>query len=288
MGAIVAGCLTSHAPNITARPVIDDPAQRQRFLDALGLMRRRLAEARPDVVVVFANDHLQNFFYDAMPAFCVGVADRYAAPSDGGAEFLRIPARQAAGARAWSDALLRAALEAGFDVAYSQELEFWDDVSLPLHFLVPDGVPIAPVLVNCVAPPLPVPRRCHALGAFVRTFVESRPAEERVAVIGSGGISHWIGVPGHGRINPAFDRLVLDWIAEGRLDLLVDLTAERIERDAGNGGQELRNWIAALGALPVKGEVLAYEPVREWLTGCGAVWLAPQGPPVLRARERVA
>jgi protocatechuate 4,5-dioxygenase beta chain/2,3-dihydroxyphenylpropionate 1,2-dioxygenase len=274
VGAIVAGCLTSHAPNITARPQIADPAQRERFVGALGAMRARLATARPDVLVVFANDHLQNFFYDNMPAFCVGMADRYLAPSKGGAEFLRIPLRELPGARAWGQALVGAAYEGGFDVAYSQELEFWDDVSVPLHFLDPDGrIPIVPVLVNCVAPPLPTPRRCHALGGFLRRFVESRPAAERVAVIGTGGISHWIGVPGHGRINPAFDRLVLDWIREGRHDLLTALTWEQIERDGGNGGQELRNWIAALGALPVKGEVLAYEPVTEWLTGSGAVWL---------------
>jgi hypothetical protein len=274
VGALVGGCLTSHAPNITARPRIGDPSQRERFLDALDELRARLAGARPDVLVVFANDHLQNFFYDNMPAFCVGVAERYLAPSKGGAEFLRIPVRELPGARPWARALVDAALEGGVDVAYSHELEFWDDVSVPLHFLDPDGrIPIVPVLINCVAPPLPTPRRCHALGAFLRAFVAGRPAAERVAVVGSGGLSHWIGVPGHGKINPAFDRLVLDWIGQGRHDLLTGLTWEQIERDGGNGGQEIRNWIAALGALPVKGEPLAYEPVTEWLTGCGAVWL---------------
>ncbi len=49
-----------------------------------------------------------------------------------------------------------------------------------------------------------------------------------------------------------------------------------LEKEAGNGGQEIRNWIAVLGALPDrKGEVLAYEPVPEWLAGCGAVWMEP-------------
>ncbi|MBI1725811.1 MAG: hypothetical protein HYR50_00930 [Candidatus Rokubacteria bacterium] len=57
--------------------------------------------------------------------------------------------------------------------------------------------------------------------------------------------------------------------------MLSTLSANEIERDGGNGGQEIRHWIAVPDALPgVKGEVLAYKPVPEWLTGCGAVWLA--------------
>ncbi len=277
MARLVAGLLTSHAPLITARPAIAEPAARERFVGALAEMRRRLAEARPDVLVAFVNDHVQNFFYDAMPALCVGVADAYWAPSEGGSEFLRIPARRVPGARAWARALLDAGLEAGFDLAYSHELEFWDDVSVPLHFLLPDAaVPLVPVLTNCVAPPLPPPGRSWALGAFVREFVARRPAGERVALLGTGGLSHWIGVPGHGRINPAFDQRILGWIREGRGEAVAALSTDAIERDGGNGGQEIRNWIAVLGALPgVKGEVLAYEPVPEWLTGCGAVWLSP-------------
>ncbi len=274
MGTLVAGGMTSHAPNITAKPVIADPPQRARFVAGLEELRRRLLAAKPDVLVVFANDHLQNFFYDNMPAVCVGVAERYWAPSKGGAEFLRVPARQIPGAREWAQALVRAGLDRGFDLAYAHELEFWDDVSVPLHFLLPDAaVPIVPILTNCVAPPLPRPRRSYDLGAFVGAFIdEACPGGERVAVLGTGGISHWIGVPGHGRINPEFDHRVLDAIRHARGESLAFLTHEEIEREAGNGGQEIRNWLAVLGAFHgKKGEVLAYEPVPDWLTGCGVV-----------------
>ena len=276
MGTIVAGCLTSHAPNITAKPVIADPQQRARFVAALETMRRRLLAAKPDVLVVFANDHLQNFFYDNMPAVCVGLATSYWAPSKGGAEFLRVPARQIPGARDWAKAFVQTGLERGFDLAYAHELEFWDDVSVPLHFLLPDAsIPIVPILTNCVAPPLPRPHRSYELGAFVEAFVDdARPGAERVALLGTGGISHWIGVPGHGRINPEFDQRVLDAIRQGRGESLAQLTHDEIETAGGNGGQEIRNWIAVLGAFHGrKGEVLAYEPVPDWLTGCGAVWM---------------
>ncbi|MBI4593168.1 MAG: extradiol ring-cleavage dioxygenase, partial [Candidatus Rokubacteria bacterium] len=245
MATIVAGILTSHAPLITATPVIAEPAARERFVGGLAEMRRRLAAARPDVLVTFVNDHVQNFFYNAMPALCVGVADSYWAPSEGGSRFLKIPARRVPGAKAWAQTLLAAGLGAGFDLAYAQELEFWDDASVPLHFLLPDAtVPIVPVLTNCVAPPLPPPRRSFELGAFVREFVARRPAGERVALLGTGGISHWIGVPGHGRINPEFDQRILEAIQDGRGEAVAALSTDEIERDGGNGGQELRNWIA--------------------------------------------
>jgi hypothetical protein len=273
MATLVAACMTSHAPNMTATPAAA-PEQRARFLAGLGEMRKRLIAARPDLVIMFVNDHVQNFFYDNLPAYCVGVGATHWAPR-GAATFLKIPQRQVPGAGAWGKALLAAGLEAGFDLAVSHDLEFWDDVSVPAHFLMPEGtLPILPVLTNCVAPPLPTPKRSWALGQFVRRFIDERPGPERVALIATGGISHWIGVPNTGHINPEWDRWVLDAIADGRGEELAGLTWDQIERDGGNGGQEIRNWISVLAAVPgVKGEVLAYESVKEWLTGCGAVWM---------------
>lgn len=275
MGQIVAGLLTPHAPNITARPLVADMAQRERFLASFDVLRQRLEQAQPDLLVVFVNDHLQNFFLNNMPAICVGIADSYEAPSKGGSEFLRIPPRRIPGARAWATRLLYAGWEAGFDFGYSQELEFWDEVSVPLHFLAPEKtIPIVPVLTNCAAPPLPPPRRSWELGAFVRQFIEKGPAQERVALLATGGIAHWVGVPGTGRLNPDFDRRILDWIRQGKGRELAGLTSEEIEKEAGNGGQELRNWIAVLGALPGgKGEVLSYEAAPEWIGGVANVWM---------------
>jgi protocatechuate 4,5-dioxygenase beta chain len=112
------------------------------------------------------------------------------------------------------------------------------------------------------------------VGAFVGSFIRSRPAAERIAVLATGGLSHWVGTPETGRINPEWDQWVLDHVARADVDALARLTPAEIERDGGNGGQEIRNWIALLGAVPGwKGEVLAYEPVPEWITGCATVWV---------------
>jgi hypothetical protein len=172
-------------------------------------------------------------------------------------------------------ALLEAGLENGFDLAYSYEIESWDELAIPLHFLAPDQVPpVLPIYTNCTAPPLPTPRRCHAMGAFAGEFLRARKGGERIALIATGGISHWVGTPETGRINSDWDHWMLDHIARADLEPLLRLTHADIERDGGNGGQEIRNWLALLGAVPGwKGEALAYEPVAEWITGCATVWV---------------
>ena len=277
MAEIVAALLTSHAPLITGKPEVSKPEQRDRLYGGFHELRRRLAAARPDLIVMFVNDHIQNFPYSNMPAFCVGLAEAYDAPSPGGSRLMRIAPRKVRGASEWGRALLESGLAAGFDFAYSYEIESWDELSVPLHFLNPEGnIPVALVYTNCAAPPLPTPRRCHEVGAFVGTFGRSRPATERIALLATGGISHWVGTPETGRINPDFDHRVLDHVARGDSEPLIRLTHAEIERDGGNGGQEIRNWIALLGAVPGwKGEVLAYEPVAEWITGCATVWVHP-------------
>ena len=277
MAEIVAALLTSHAPLITGKPEIAEPEQRDRLYAGFHELRRRLAATRPDLIVMFVNDHLQNFAYNNLPAFCVGLADAYDAPSAGGARLMRLAPRKIPGAPDWSMALLEQGLAAGVDFAYSYEIESWDELSVPLHFLTPEGgVPIAPVYTNCGAPPLPTPRRCHEVGAFVGDFVRSRPATERIALVATGGVSHWVGTPETGRINPDWDHRVLDHVARADIEPLLDWSWAEIERDGGNGGQEIRNWVALLGAVPGwKGDVLAYEPVAEWITGCATVWVHP-------------
>jgi len=277
MAEIVAAALAAHAPLITGRPEVSRPEQRDRLYAGFHELGRRLAAARPDLLVMFVNDHLQNFAYNNLPAFCVGLAETYEAPSPGGAALMRLTPRTLRGRPDWAMALLEAGLEAGVDFAYSYDIESWDEMSVPLSFLLPGGeVPVVTVYTNCAAPPLPAPRRCREVGAFVGDFIRARPRAERVALIATGGLSHWVGTPQTGCINPDWDHWVLDDVTRGDVEPLARLTWDEIERDGGNGGQEIRNWIGLLGALPgAKGEVLAYEPVAEWITGCATVWVQP-------------
>jgi hypothetical protein len=277
MAEIVAAALTAHAPLITGKPEVGKPEQRDRLYAGFHELRRRLQAARPDLLVMFVNDHLQNFAYNNLPAFCIGLAPTYQCPSEGGARLMRLQPRTVRGNPEWAMRLLEAGLEAGIDFAYSYEIESWDELSVPLSFLMPEGeIPIVTVYTNCAAPPLPSPRRCREVGAFVGDFIRSRAGAGRVGLVATGGLSHWVGTPETGRINPNWDHRVLDHITRGDIEPLTRLTWDEIERDGGNGGQEIRNWIGLLGAVPGwKGELLAYEPVAEWITGCAAVWVHP-------------
>src|SRR5204862_6814389 len=138
----------------------------------------------------------------------------------------------------------------------------------PLHFLTPEGgLPIVTVYSSCAALPLPVPRRCHAMGAFVGDFIRARPKGGRIALLATGGISHWVGTPETGRINPEWDHWVMDHIERGDVEPLLRLGWEQIERDGGNGGQEIRNWEALIGAVTGrKGKTPAYNTVPKCIT----------------------
>lgn len=273
------GLLMSHAPNITAKPELVDEARWGRLKGAFDEARRLVVDARPDLIVAFINDHFQNFFLDGMPAFCIGIGEEHPIPSTG-AEFLKVRPRIANGQPAVARRLLECLLDAEFDLAYSEELKFFDETAVPLRFLFPEEIelPLVPILTNCVAPPLPSLRRCYKLGRAVgEALVEMSVG--RVLVLGSGGMSHWVGTPETGRINEAFDERVLSLIERGHVEEILAWTDKEVERDAGNGAFELRNWVAALGALSAIGRyrarVLAYVPAPEWITGIGVVALTP-------------
>src|SRR2546428_13109261 len=107
-------------------------------------------------------------------------------------------------------------------------------LSVRFHLLTPEGqVPVPPVYTNCAAPPLPSPRRCHEVGAFVGTFVRSRPATERIALLATGGVSHWGGTPETGRINPHWDHRILYHAAPAGREPPPPPTPPRTERDGG-------------------------------------------------------
>ena len=118
---------------------------------------------------------------------------------------------------------------------------------LLLHFLTAESdLPIVPVNINCQGPPLTPLHRAWAFGEALRRAAESIP--ERIAVVGTGGISHWPATPDSGKINEEWDRDFLDRLARFDKDALLSYTYEETYRDAGQGGFEIRTYIAAAAA----------------------------------------
>jgi len=97
-------------------------------------------------------------------------------------------------------------------------------------------------------------------------------SEKRVALIATGGLSHWPGEAKHGKINIPFDRKFLDTLISSDRAKLTAYSHEEINVEAGSGGHEIRTWMALAGALPEwRAELLAHEPVAPWATGCALV-----------------
>jgi 2,3-dihydroxyphenylpropionate 1,2-dioxygenase len=261
--SLVGAFAASHAPGITGRPALPPPTESGPVLRAYRELRARLEAVDPDVLVVVSPEHWANFFLDHMPAFCIGLADEFWGPTD--EEFVGIPRRRVRG-----DARLARALAADVaeevDLSSSQELAFDHGVMVPLHLLGTE-LPVIPIIVNCLAG-LPAPlHRCHALGRALRHAVEARP--ERVAILGTGGLSHWPAMPESGRIGIDFDRRFLDAFLGGHVETFLRYPRERLEAEAGPGGHEIRTWIAVAGAAgEARGSLLVYQPVPAWSTGC--------------------
>lgn len=289
------GIVMSHAPGISAFWEMM-PLERRAPLDAAyAQLRDELQRLAPDVIVAFVNDHFRSFTLAAMPAFCIGLAAEHDVPMKGGSEILRVPERRFKGDPELAGHILQSLLDDGFDPAYSGELQFFDDLGTPLHFLYPGpatpDVAIVPIMTNCIAPPLPSMRRCHQLGLAVGRALERFPGKpRRVAILGTGGLSHWVGMPRNGDLNVPFDHRVMELVGSGRALEMLDWSDAQIEDEAGNGALELRNWVEAFGALGEhRARPLAYVPAPEWITGIAAVALDPvsAGSPA-QERERAA
>ncbi|CAD5932852.1 MULTISPECIES: catechol 1,2-dioxygenase [Streptomyces] len=281
----------------------------ERFRDALRAARDELARTRPDTVVLIGSNHFRGFWLDLIPPFTLGVGECIASGESGtpkGPQPVDVPLAQHI-----ADSLV----ESGrFDPAFSARLQIDHGQSHAIQYLL-DGldVKIVPLVVNVFAHPLPTLERCDQLGRAIRDAVLAFPGDRRVAVVGSGGLSHRLPWPNwrephgtdeefmvgawlNGRENwqdydarrreiiraaeasltPEFDNEFLTLLERGEAHRITDFTSEELEKAAGNGAQELRTWLlmaAALGHAPARR--LAYEPMPEWLTGMGVAVIDP-------------
>lgn len=269
MGEIVGVFAASHSPGITGFPERAEPAQRELVEAAYADVRDRIRQLDVDAAIVISVEHFTNFNLGNLPALAIGTADSYLGPaSEQMGTFINVKQHQYQGHQTLATHLYRFALESEFDPALVEGgLEFDENFCVPLKLLDPESVlKLVPVIINGVNPPWPTPKRCYDFGRMARQAVESQSEVQRVAVIATGGLSHWVGMRESGDINEAFDRDFLDRLSSGDPDRLTSYTADEIDV-AGNGAHEVRTWIAAAGAAGTAFDTLVYEPVPEWLTG---------------------
>lgn len=264
MAAIVCAHATSH--------VLFDPAPApdaaRRIVAGMQELGRRAVAARPDVLLVISSEHMFNMDLSLQAPFCIGVSDTWMPFGD-----LAIPRRPFPGQREFALALARRAAEQGFDMALTDGLQPDHGVTLPLLFLRPWGrIPVVPLFVNINMDPAPGVHRCLALADCIRDWLATRPANERVGIVASGGLSHWLNIPGMGTVAETFDRDFLARLAAGRFREFSTLSSADILQQAGNGGLEIMNWLMMAAMVPgCTGEAIYYEPMPAWQTGLGGL-----------------
>ena len=255
MSLVYAGVL-SHAPGITGRAhLVENTAKRDELYAALDRQRQDIAATGAEALVVIAAEHFGNFFMNNMPAFCVGIGEKYTGPIED-PEWLRIERQTIPGAPDVGRRLTENIMQT-VDVAYAEEWKFDHGIMVPLNFLTPSyDLPIIPVNVNCQGPPLTPLHRAWAFGEALRRAADAVP--EKIAVVGTGGISHWPATPDSGKINEPWDREFLDRLMRQDKDALLSYSDEQTYRDAGQGGFEIRTFIASAAAAGGAGDLQFY------------------------------
>ena len=252
MGRIVAGIGTSHVPSIGGaydRGKAATPAWKPLF-DAYVPVRQWLREQQVDVCIMVYNDHGADFFFDKYPTFAVGCADRYAIADEG---FGVRPLPEIRGDLAFSQHLCRSLVYDEFDLTICQEMAVEHGFLVPMHLCFDpqaEGWPVAcvPLEVNVLQHPLPTARRCYRLGQAIRRAVDSYEKDIKVAIIGTGGMSHQLTGPDFGAMNEQEDLEFLERL-EHDPESLAGLTHETMMQKYGVEGIELIMWLVMRGAL---------------------------------------
>jgi protocatechuate 4,5-dioxygenase beta chain/2'-carboxy-2,3-dihydroxybiphenyl 1,2-dioxygenase large subunit/2'-aminobiphenyl-2,3-diol 1,2-dioxygenase large subunit len=294
MGRLVGAYSTSHTAMIIRKFQPDDPVHTAVHA-AFARVREEVDRLAPDVLVVIGSEHLNSFGYESFPQICVGIGETATGWGDGGVPSAELPL-----AGAFAAQLLADGVEAGFDLAFSANPKIDHAFMAPLTLIRPEmDIPVVPVFQNANTEPLPPLWRCAQLGELLRDVIARRPAAERVVVLGTGGLSHWVGTPEMGRVNSDFDEGFLRHVQAGDLGAILAMKTADVLAEAGNGAPEIRNWVTAMAAASTaegeaaresrsgrgrtpqgpRGVVLAYESVPDWATGIAVARLFPEREP---------
>lgn len=262
MGAIVFAGAMSH---------VLDPDYYERACGAVGrrtvqecmaqiaAMGERFSATTADALVVIADDHLNAFSFNAVPAMCVRIGRDVQRMTQDHAEAFdkvlehmpeRYPLHESL-----ANAILEQGLQAGFDLAMSWEAPIDHAFLSPINVMHgPRPIrPLVPIWINCFVAPQPTARRCFALGRHIARVVAASPWN--VGVIATGGLSHFpeLSVPRVGETDTVFDRKLIHWLETGEHEPLLELSADELHK---SGEHEFLNWMVLIGAItPARADV---------------------------------
>ncbi|CAB4934572.1 unannotated protein [freshwater metagenome] len=226
----------------------------QRCQTALDRLREDFRAAAPDVVLIVGDDQRELFTETNQPAMAISAAAEMKTGllDDHDSEFLKEAAHSYLmdqeftfrGHAQLAEDLARGLMDENIDIGWMTGAPpgtgFGHAYGFPIHrFLLPDPVPVIPFMLNTYYPPnQPTPRRCFQLGRALRAAAAASPLDLRIAVLASGGLSHFV-------VDEQLDRRVLDAIENKDAETLCTIPTELLN----SGSSEIRNWITIAGAM---------------------------------------
>ncbi|MCY0965521.1 class III extradiol dioxygenase family protein [Parathalassolituus penaei] len=255
MAKIIGGITTSHIPAIGVamdKQLEETPYFRDLFA-IYPPIREWLGEEKPDIAVLFYNDHGLEMWLDKKPTFAIGCAPEYQ-NADEGWGIKPIPPVTGETELSWH--IVNHLIENDFDPTVCQDIKVDHGATVPLTLLWPNftyqGIKVIPISINCERHPMPKPSRSYAFGQAIGDAIRCWDSEQKVVVLGTGGLSHQLDGPRAGILNADFDNWCMDKLVSNPEEILQFSNVDLIER---GGAQmvELAMWLAMRGCI--KGEV---------------------------------
>ena len=256
---VIGGVCTAHAPQLWTRPDSEDPAVIERMHTLLQGIGEKLKALKPDVCIVVANDHAQQFLLHCTASFTIHIG-AVAEGSFAGRDYSYKVASEA------SLDLVRYVQRQGFDPGFTSTAKLDYAFGIPLDFTGMD-LPVIPVFVNAYVPPQPSMERCYAFGRALADGVKALGL--RAVVVCSGGLSHYPGTMRYVEPGPdtAFDEYFMSRMAAGETRYLLALDERKLDE---TGNIELRCWGVATGMIGERAPDLTnFEPT--WHHNYGTV-----------------
>lgn len=275
MAEIVGGFLVPHDPVMFVARDAAPADQAEKVWGAYERCAERLATSGATTVLIVGNDHYMLFGTTCLPKYCIATG-HVEGPLD---QLPGLKKEQIANNEALATAVAEHGSASGFDWAVARSFTTDHSFSIPYQLIVKRAAELSgreikaiPVYLASAVDPFITTHRARELGEQIRAAVQAFDGDDKVAFIGSGGISHWVGTKESGKVNEEFDRRIIDLCCSMDMDGLAALGDEEILAQGGNGAMEIRNFLCAMAAAGAsRGELVEYQPVPAWVTGLGLI-----------------
>src|SRR6266446_6053298 len=248
MSSVIGGAMLPHAPQFFTMPETEDKKVVEHVREVAAEVGRKLRALKPDLWIIFSNDHAEQFFHVSAPPFTVHVGGEASGEFAGRKFHWKIPSEI-------GFEIVRALYRQNFDPAFTSTAKIDYAIGIPLTHIGHTEA-VLPIYVNAYLPPQPTMERCYAFGQAVARTVTALGL--KTVILSSGGMSHFPGTDRYSNPELAWDQRVLEKLAAGNLKSLIGYDETELDE---TGNIELRCWACAAGALGErKPDVVSMDP----------------------------